>query len=78
MNVDSQLLGGMDHHMAGVGAERVGEGNVDHHVMLEKGVGPLPSAVDELVRHHQVKRLELLFQTAHGADGDDSFHTQSL
>ena len=46
--------------------------------LAEERARPQEGAVDELVRHHELRRLVLFLQRAHRRHGDDALHAQQL
>lgn len=51
--------------------ERIAKGNMGDDAALEEGKGPHAlRAIDDLVRHDEIPRLDLLLQGAHGREGD--------
>jgi hypothetical protein len=56
---------------------RIAKGNVRHDSAAEKGVrNALAGSIKELVRQHNVTRVILLLQRAHGGDCDDPPHIE--
>jgi len=58
--------------------DRIAEGHMGHDATAEEGVMlAAAGAVEKLVRQHDVTRVILLLQAAHGRHGDDPAHVQA-
>lgn len=63
----------LPHDVADTLVERIRKRHMDHEPILEEGVRSDPlGAVDDLIRHHEVAGLDLLGETARGAERDDT------
>src|SRR5262245_59967566 len=78
MEVKLQFLGGLGQRSPEGGANWVGQGQLGHHAVPEKGGDPAGGAVDELVDEYQMSRLDLFLQGANSRDGKDTLHAQAL
>ena len=71
MHRGARLDGRVVEDSAQLGAERLGEGDVDRQAIPEEGAGAPLGAVDDLVGDHDVRESNLLFHAAAGVDGDN-------
>ena len=78
MDGGADRLAGGDDGLRDVRAERIGEAHVHDDALAEERAGPRLGAVEELVGHHDVERLELLAQAADGAGRDDLLDAEQL
>ena len=79
--VDAGLLGlgCLEQQLAQLIANGISKGDVGHDATAEEGMlGRALGAVDELIHEHDVARLELGLQRAHGADANDPLHAELL
>ena len=71
------LLGG-EQRRREVRAEWVGEGDMRDQPVPEERRIPASSAIDDLVRHHEVEGFDVLAKAADGADRDDLLHAEGF
>ncbi len=67
----------LPHHIADALIERIRKGHMHHEPVLKERMRPDPlCSVDDLIRHHEVARLDFFGETAGGAERDDTSHAE--
>ena len=70
------LLGGIGQQGTQIGAEGVRKADVGHAAVAEETGGPVTGAVDELIGHDHVARLQMPLQRPHRRERDQPAHPQ--
>lgn len=66
------------HNVTNLVVKRIRKANMTHHPLLKEGKWPNAlRAIDDLIRHHEIPRLDLLLQTANGTERNDAAHTKT-